>query len=78
MQNRALGWPRAVKRVVVVALDIALAMAATWFAFTLRLDALRRAADNSDVAAIKAVLLACVYGYGDGMRHNLPIVCLKP
>ncbi len=40
MQNRALGWPRAVKRLVVVALDIALAMAATWLAFTLRLDAL--------------------------------------
>ncbi len=42
MQNRALGWPRAVKRLVVVALDIALAMAATWLAFTLRLDALHR------------------------------------
>ena len=40
MQNRALGWTPAVKRLVVVALDIVLAMAATWLAFTLRLDEL--------------------------------------
>ncbi len=40
MQNRALGWPRAVKRLVVVALDVGLAVLATWIAFTLRLDAL--------------------------------------
>ena len=39
MQNRVLGWPRAAKRVVVVALDVALALFATWVAFTLRLDA---------------------------------------
>ncbi len=38
MQNRVLGWPRAAKRVVVVALDVALALFATWVAFTLRLD----------------------------------------
>ncbi len=50
----------------------------SWPVLELQLQILRRAADNSDVAAIKAVLLACVYGYGDGMRHNLPIVCLKP
>ena len=50
----------------------------SWPVLELRLQTLRRAADNSDVAAIKAVLLACVQGYGDGMRHNLPIVCLKP
>lgn len=42
MQNRILGWPRAVKRLVVVGLDVAMAMAATWLAFTLRLDALHR------------------------------------
>ena len=40
MQSTVLGWPRAVKRLVVVALDIVLALIATWIAFTLRLDAL--------------------------------------
>ncbi|MDQ3270863.1 MAG: polysaccharide biosynthesis protein, partial [Pseudomonadota bacterium] len=38
MQSRILGWPRAVKLVVVVAVDVALALLATWIAFTLRLD----------------------------------------
>ena len=38
MQNRVLGWPRATKRLVVVALDVVLALLATWIAFTLRLD----------------------------------------
>lgn len=42
MQNRILGWPRSVKRLVVVVLDVALALAATWIAFTLRLDELNR------------------------------------
>ena len=50
----------------------------SWPVLELQLQTLRRAADNSNVAAIKAVLLACVHGYGDGMRHNLPLVCLKP
>ncbi len=40
MQNRVLGWPRAVKRAVVIALDVVLGLFATWLAFTLRLDAL--------------------------------------
>ncbi|MDO9401693.1 MAG: nucleoside-diphosphate sugar epimerase/dehydratase [Polaromonas sp.] len=40
MQSRILGWPRAVKRLLVVGLDVGLAWAATWVAFTLRLDAL--------------------------------------
>ncbi len=38
MQSRVLEWPRAVKRLVVVALDIVLALIATWIAYTLRLD----------------------------------------
>jgi len=38
MQSRVLGWPRTVKRLVVVALDVVLALVATWIAFTLRLD----------------------------------------
>ena len=40
MQSRVLGWPRAAKRLVVVALDVVLAVVATWIAFTLRLDTL--------------------------------------
>lgn len=40
MQSRVLGWPRAAKRLVVVALDVVLALLATWIAFTLRLDTL--------------------------------------
>jgi FlaA1/EpsC-like NDP-sugar epimerase len=42
MQNRVLGWPRAVKRLVVVAVDVFLALFATWLAFTLRLEQLNR------------------------------------
>ena len=38
MQSRVLAWPRAVKRLVVVGLDVVLALLATWIAFTLRLD----------------------------------------
>jgi len=38
MQGKVLGWPRAVKRLVVLALDIVLALLATWVAFALRLD----------------------------------------
>lgn len=37
---RVLGWPRSVKRLVVVAMDVVLSLAATWLAFTLRLDTL--------------------------------------
>lgn len=40
MQSRVLGWPRAVKRAVVVVLDVVLALLSTWLAFTLRLDTL--------------------------------------
>ena len=40
MQSRVLGWPRAVKRLVVLALDMVLALLATWVAFSLRLDVL--------------------------------------
>ena len=40
MQSRILGWPRWVKRVVVIAVDVVLALLATWIAFTLRLDEL--------------------------------------
>lgn len=40
MQSSVLGWPRAAKRAVVIALDVGLALFATWLAFTLRLDTL--------------------------------------
>lgn len=40
MQSRVLAWPRAGKRLFVIALDVLLAVFATWVAFTLRLDTL--------------------------------------
>src|SRR5665811_986369 len=40
MQIKVLAWPRAIKRLVVVALDVVLALLSTWIAFTLRLDTL--------------------------------------
>lgn len=39
MQGALLAWPRRVKQAVVMAMDIALALLATWLAFSLRLDA---------------------------------------
>lgn len=39
MQQAILAWPRSVKRVVVVVMDVVLALLATWLAFSLRLDA---------------------------------------
>lgn len=38
MQSRVLAWPRWLKRLVVVGLDICLALFSTWIAFALRLD----------------------------------------
>lgn len=38
MQSRVLAWPRVIKSLVVLALDMFLALLATWLAFTLRLD----------------------------------------
>jgi FlaA1/EpsC-like NDP-sugar epimerase len=40
MKNKILTWPRTVKRLVVVVLDLFLCLFATWLAFTLRLDML--------------------------------------
>jgi len=40
MQEKIIGLPRSLKRLVVLALDMAMALFATWLAFTLRLDAL--------------------------------------
>lgn len=41
----ALAWPRAVKRLVVVGMDVLLSLAAMWLAFTLRLDQAHRPQD---------------------------------
>lgn len=38
MHSTVLGWPRVAKGSVVLALDVLLALCATWIAFTLRLD----------------------------------------
>ena len=38
MKNSILEWPRSTKRLVVVFMDVVLAIAAMWMAFTLRLD----------------------------------------
>lgn len=40
MRTRILDWPRATKRLVVIAIDMALAVLATWVAFSLRFDTL--------------------------------------
>jgi FlaA1/EpsC-like NDP-sugar epimerase len=42
MHKQVLGWSRVAKRLVVIALDVVLALLATWIAFTLRLDALHQ------------------------------------
>ncbi|WP_181360527.1 nucleoside-diphosphate sugar epimerase/dehydratase [Variovorax sp. WS11] len=42
MQEIVLGWSRSRKRMVVICLDLCLAVAATWMAFTLRLDTWHR------------------------------------
>lgn len=40
MQQQVLAWPRSFKRGVVVALDVALALLATWLAYSLRFETL--------------------------------------
>jgi FlaA1/EpsC-like NDP-sugar epimerase len=39
MRTQILSWPRATKRLLVIALDILLALLSTWIAFSLRFDA---------------------------------------
>jgi FlaA1/EpsC-like NDP-sugar epimerase len=39
MQSQVIAWARPVKSAIVVVLDLVMALAATWLAFTLRLDA---------------------------------------
>lgn len=40
MQEKVLNWPRTFKLLIVVAIDIAMSVLATWLAFSLRLDTL--------------------------------------
>jgi len=62
MQNRVLALPRAAKRLVVVALDMVLALAATWLAYTLRLDSPNWPEDSQWVIyAISPVLFIPVF-----------------
>ena len=42
MRRKVLLWPSAVKRAIVMALDISLALVSTWLAFSLRLDVLHQ------------------------------------
>jgi FlaA1/EpsC-like NDP-sugar epimerase len=62
MHKQVLGWPRVAKRLVVIALDVVLALLATWIAFTLRLDALHQPAGAQWwVYAIAPVLAVPVF-----------------
>ena len=58
MQGRVLGWSRAVKRLVVVAVDVLLALLATWVAFSLRLETLHWPTDAQWLVYGLAPLLA--------------------
>lgn len=62
MHKQVLGWPRVAKRLVVIALDVVLALLATWIAFTLRLDALHQPVDAQWwVYAVAPVLAVPVF-----------------
>lgn len=64
MRTRILQWPRPAKTLLVASLDVVLALAATWIAFTLRLDALHRpSADQAVIYAAAPVLAVAVFMY---------------
>jgi FlaA1/EpsC-like NDP-sugar epimerase len=64
MRTRILQWPRPAKTALVAGLDVALALVATWVAFTLRLDALHRpSAEQSLIYAAAPVLAVAVFAY---------------
>lgn len=58
MHKQVLGWPRVTKRLVVIALDVVLALLATWIAFTLRLDALHQPTGAQWLVYVWAPVLA--------------------
>ncbi|MFZ4287017.1 polysaccharide biosynthesis protein [Variovorax sp. HJSM1_2] len=53
-----LAWPRSVKRMVVVAMDVALSLIAMWLAFTLRLDTLHWPNDDQRFVYALAPLMS--------------------
>jgi FlaA1/EpsC-like NDP-sugar epimerase len=62
MQSRVLGWSRAAKRGVVLALDMGLSLLSTWLAFSLRLDVLHWPVDNQWwVYALTTVLFVPIF-----------------
>ena len=58
VHKQILAFPRAVKRLVVIAMDVTLSVLATWLAFTLRLDALHVPSDAQWLVYGLAPLLA--------------------
>jgi len=58
MQQRILAWPRAIKRLVVLSMDVVLSLLATWMAFTLRLDSLNWPDETQLRVYLLALLLA--------------------
>lgn len=62
MQHRVLHWPRASKLFVVMALDISLAILATWLAFSFRLDELHwPSGDQWHVYVLSPILAVPVF-----------------
>ena len=61
-----LNWPRSVKRLVVVALDVVMSLVAMWLAFTLRLDTPHRPLGVEwliyAMGPVLAVPIAAVFG----------------
>jgi FlaA1/EpsC-like NDP-sugar epimerase len=57
-QKEVLGWPRTMKRMIVSGADLLMSLAATWLAFSLRLDQLHRPAGAEWWVYILCPLLA--------------------
>ena len=58
MTQRVLDWPREIKQLTVLALDVVLALVSTWLAFGLRFDVWGRPVDAQWFVYILAPLLA--------------------
>ncbi len=58
MTQRVLGWPRGIKQVTVLALDVLLALVSTWLAFGLRFDVWGRPVDAQWFVYVLAPALA--------------------
>lgn len=66
MHSEFLAWPRSAKRFVVIALDVVLAVIATWVAYSLRLDSLHNPVDAQwwvyGIAPILAIPIFVKFG----------------